>query len=279
MILIELLDIYKTLSENEGLFEADTAFFPFMQFYNENHTLIDYNFISKFGSWSLVAFENQNSTLLNYLQKSFKGYLATHADSYNRIYEALTMHYNPIENYNGQTEIQIEEIGKEVNANNIVGTKTSDNTITGTKSNELSITGSKISTMIETPEKIDKYSDTETTMVSSEGTAEFSNENKVIKEYDKRGEKNTDTYDNYKETTTESANDYHNRNIENYSADYENKNTKSFENRKTVTTENKHGNLGVVTSQSMVKDEILLRLTNNFYDLMFDDFVKQYCII
>lgn len=279
MILIELLDIYKTLPENEGLFQSDTTFFPFMQYYNENHTLIDYNFISKFGSWSLVAFENQNSTLLNYLQKSFKGYLATHADSYNRIYDAITMHYNPIENYNGQTEIQIEEMGAEVNANNIVGTKTNDNTITGTKSNELSITGSKINTMVETPEKIDKYSDTETTMVSSEGTAQFSNENKVIREYDKRGEKSTDTYDNYKETTTESANEYHNRNVENYSADYENKNTKSFENRKTVTTENKHGNLGVTTSQSMIKDEILLRLTSNFYDLMFNDFVKQYCII
>lgn len=51
MKLVELLDIYKDRPTGEGLFKVDSNTYPFMQYYNENYQLIDYDFIIKYSSW------------------------------------------------------------------------------------------------------------------------------------------------------------------------------------------------------------------------------------
>lgn len=273
-----VLEIYKEKGIDTPLFNADSAFYDFMTDYLQSYHSIDFNLLQKFSSY-IYCYEEVEpvSAFLNFTA-CFLGYLDTHKEAYARMWTALNAEYNPLENYNGDTTLTVEETGKETNKNTKAGKVTSDNTVTGTKSSELSITGTKTSTMQETPTS-GSYTDTETRQVSAEGGSTFNNENKVTKEFAKRGETNTDSFSDYKETTTDSANSFHDKTETSYSNDYADTNEKSFTNRKTTTTEVKHGNLGLTTSQQMIESELSLRLKYNFYDMMFADFIKEYCIL
>lgn len=255
-----LLDIYK-MNQNNPLFNVPVEKFPFMAEYLENYFNFDFSVIQKFSSYvysyePLVILDIENEPLDNFKQ-SFLSYLSSHKETYNRIYSALMAEYNPLENYNGQSVFTVEETGKENNKNTKTGKIITDNTLSGTKATARQ----------DTPTS-GNYIDTETNLVSSEGNETYTNQNRTVKEIAKRGE-----------TITDSFNNFHDKTETSYSNDYADNSEKSFENRKTTTTENKHGNLGVTTSQQMVESEILLRLKYQFYELLFSDFIKQYCIV
>lgn len=278
MKLVELLDIYKDKPAGEGLFQVDNISFPFMEYYNGNYQLIDYDFIIKYGSWYILDTGLTDSPFAHF-KRMFQGYLATHNNSLNRIYEALNTEYGILDNYNGESKTTVSELGTEGTSHTIDGQKEIGSSMTGSRENELSITGSKKETMKELPDNNTKYSDTQTTQISPEGGSSFTNQSKITTESEKRSVSNETTFTNYKETNTETFNNYKSNVTESYSNDYVDKLEKAFNNRQTVTEELKHGNLGVTTSQSMIESEISLRLKNNFYEMIFDDFVKMYCIV
>ena len=278
MKLVELLDIYKDKPASEGLFQVDSITYPFMEYYNANYQLIDYDFIVKYGSWYILDTGLTDSPFAHF-KRMVQGYLATHSNSWNRIYEALNAEYNILDNYNGVSTITTSELGTEGTNHTIDGQKETNSSMSGSRSNELAITGSKKETMKELPDNNTTYSDTQTTQVSPEGGSTFTNQSKITNETEKRSASNETTFTNYKETNTESFNNYKTNVTEAYSNDYINKLEKVFNDRKTITEEVKHGNLWVTTSQSMIKSEISFRLKNNFYELIFDDFVKMYCIV
>lgn len=278
MKLVELLDIYKDKPAGEGLFQVDNISFPFMENYNGNYQLIDYDFIIKYGSWYILDTGLTDSPFAHF-KRMFQGYLATHNNSLNRIYEALNTEYGILDNYNGESKTTVSELGTEGTSHTIDGQKEIGSSMTGSRENELSITGSKKETMKELPDNNTKYSDTQTTQISPEGGSSFTNQSKITTESEKRSVSNETTFTNYKETNTETFNNYKSNVTESYSNDYVDKLEKAFNNRQTVTEELKHGNLGVTTSQSMIESEISLRLKNNFYEMIFDDFVKMYCIV
>ena len=278
MKLVELLDIYKDRPVGEGLFQVDSISYPFMEYYNANYQLIDYDFIIKYGSWYILDTVLTDSPFAHF-KRMFQGYLATHNNSLNRIYEALNTEYGILDNYNGQSTITVSELGTEGTKHTIDGQKEIDSSMTGSRENELAITGSKKETMKELPDNNTKYSDTQITQISPEGDSSFTNQSKITTESEKRSASNETTYTNYKEKNTESFNNYKTNVTESYSNDYVDKFEKSFNGRQTVTEEVKHGNLGVTTSQQMIESEISLRLKSNFYDMIFDDFVKMYCIV
>ncbi len=277
MKLVELLDIYKDRPAGEGLFKVDSNTYPFMEYYNANYQLIDYNFIIKYGSWYILDTGLTDSPFAHF-KRMFQGYLATHNNSLNRIYEALNAEYGILDTYNGESRITVAELGTEGTKHTVDGQKVIDSNMTGSRENELAITGSKKDTMKELPDNNTKYSDTQTTQISPEGDSSFTNQSKITTESEKRSASNETTYTNYKEKNTESFNNYKTNVTEGYSNDYVDKLEKSFNGRQTVTEEIKHGNLGV-TSQQMIESEISLRLKNNFYEMIFDDFVKMYCIV
>lgn len=278
MKLVELLDIYKDRPAGEGLFKVDNNTYTFMEYYNNNYQLIDYNFIIKYGSWYILDTGLTDSPFAHF-KTLFQGYLATHSNSWSRIYEALNTEYGILDNYNGESKITVSELGTEGTKHTVDGQKEINSNMTGSKENELAITGSKKETMKELPDNNTKYSDTQTTQISPEGGNTFANQTKVTNETEKRSASNETTFTNYKEKNTESFNNYKSNVTESYSNNYADKIEKSFNGRQTVTEELKHGNLGVTTSQSMIESEISLRLKNNFYEMIFDDFVKKYCIV
>ena len=278
MKLVELLDIYKDRPSGEGLFKVDNISYPFMNYYNENYQLIDYNFIIKYGSWYILDTGLSDSPFAHF-KRMFQGYLATHSNSWNRIYEALNAEYAILDNYSGEIKTTVIELGTEGTNHTIVGQKEIDSSMTGSRENELAITGSKKETMKELPDNNMKYSDTQTTQISPEGGSSFTNQSKITTESEKRSASNETTFTNYKEKNTESFTNYKTNVTEGYSNDYVDKLEKAFNDRQTVTEEIKHGNLGVTTSQQMIESEVSLRLKNNFYEMIFDDFVKMYCIV
>lgn len=278
MKLVELLDIYKDRPAGEGLFKVDNITYPFMEYYNNNYQLIDYNFIIKYGSWYILDTGLTDSSFAHF-KTLFQGYLATHNNSWNRIYVALNSEYGILDNYSGESKITVSELGTEGTKHTVDGQKEIDSSMTGSRENAHSITGSKKDTMKELPDNNTKYSDTQTTQISPEGGSTFTNQSKVTNETEKRSVSNETTFTNYKETDTETFNNYKTSVKEGYSNNYADKLEKSFTDRKTITEEVKHGNLGVTTSQQMISSELDLRLKNNFYDMIFDDFVKMYCIV
>ena len=278
MKLVELLDIYKDRPADEGLFQVDSINFPFMEYYNANYQLIDYDFIIKYGSW-YTLYTGLTDSPFAHFKRMFQGYLATHSNSWNRIYEALNAEYAILDNYSGEIKTTVTELGTEGTKHTVDGQKEIDSSMTGSRENELAITGSKKDIMKELPDNNTKYSDTQTTQISPEGGNNFTNQSKITTESEKRSVSNETTYTNYKEKNTESFNNYKTNVTESYSNDYVDKVEKAFTDRQTVTEELKHGNLGVTTSQSMIESEISLRLKNNFYEMIFEDFVKMYCII
>lgn len=278
MKLVELLDIYKDIPAGEGLFKVDSNTYQFMEYYNNNYQFIDYNFIIKYGSWYILDTGLTDSPFAHF-KRMFQGYLATHSNNWNRIYEALNAEYGILDNYNGESKITVSELGTEGTKHTVDGQKEIDSSMTGSRENAHSITGSKKDTMKELPDNNNNYSDTQTTQISPEGGSTYTNQSKITNETEKRSASNETTFTNYKETDTETFNNYKTSVKEGYSNNYADKLEKSFTDRKTITEEVKHGNLGVTTSQSMIKDEVLLRLTNNFYELLFVDFVKMYCIV
>ena len=278
MKLVELLDIYKDRPAGEGLFKVDSNTYPFMEYYNNNYQFIDYDFIIKYGSWYILDTGLSDSPFAHF-KRMFQGYLATHSNNWNRIYEALNAEYAILDNYSGEIKTTISELGTEGTNHTIGGQKEIDSSMTGSRANELAITGSKKETMKELPDNNTKYSDTQTTQLSPEGGSTFTNQSKVTNETDKRSASNETTFSNYKETNTESFNSYKTNVTESYSNDYVDKLEKTFNGRQTVTEELKHGNLGVTTSQQMIESEVSLRLKNNFYEMIFDDFIKMYCIV
>lgn len=278
MKLVDLLDIYKDRPAGEGLFKVDNNTYPFMVYYNNNYQLIDYNFIIKYGSWYILDTGLTDSPFAHF-KALFQGYLDTHNNSWNRIYDALNSEYGILDNYNGESKITVSELGTEGTKHTVDGQKEIDSSITGSRENVHSITGSKKDTMKELPDNNNNYSDTQTTQISPEGGSTYTNQSKITTETEKRSASNETTFTNYKETDTETFNNYKTSVKEGYSNNYADKLEKSFTDRKTITEEVKHGNLGVTTSQQMISSEIELRLKNNFYEMIFYDFVKMYCIV
>ena len=278
MKLVELLDIYKDKPAGEGLFQVDSITYPFMEYYNGNYQFIDYNFIIKYGSWYVLDTGLTDSPFAHF-KRMFQGYLTAHSNSWNRIYEALNAEYNILDNYNGVSTTTTSELGTEGTNHTIGGQKEINSSTMGSRENELAITGSKKETLKELPDNNTTYSDTQTTQLSPEGGNTFTNQSKITNETEKRSSSNETTFTNYKEKNTESFNNYKTNVTEGYSNDYIDKLEKVFNDRKTITEELKHGTLGNKTFQSMIESEISLRLKSNFYEMIFDDFVKMYCIV
>lgn len=67
-----------------------------------------------------------------------------------------------------------------------------------------------------------------------------------------------------------------NTRTQNYN-NYQDNNVLSFENRKDITTEKTHGNIGTTKNQDMAMDEINLRLKWNFITIILKMFFSQFC--
>lgn len=318
--IIEFYDMINNQSQfpDQKIFQHFESY-DFMEGYDENYLDIDCMLVNKYGSWSFIDYNiyGQRSSYLSML-RNFGGYLYTHANNLQRMYDALNLNYAVLDNYNGHTRTTVTESGIENNVTTktggnknefsisgekskefaISGQKSQEFTFEGIRKDEFAISGSKATTNADTGSSpyqdsvthkkatdtlsanyVESKDETSTALRSVKSEDTFTN----YKETTERSGNNykettTDKSSNYKETTTDKSSNYKETTESSFLNNTKDSSVRSFEDRETITEEEKSGNLGLTSSQQLIESEMSLRLMYNFYELLFDDFIKSYFI-
>lgn len=219
---------------------------PFMQGYVDSYPSFD-DYISKqyvnfYPTWNLQYCFNDESVYASF-RNSVLTYLLTNKDSYQKMYDALELVYEPIENYNRVEEEVIDRTGTDINSNLYGELKTiknfGDQTTTDTYGNQNNSTERNVYGFNSTSASKDSI-ENETIGSKTDSRTESARED-------------TETTSGRTDTLT---------------------NTKNL---KDVRTNKMHGNIGVTTSQQMLESEITLRLKYSFYNMLFSDIIRNLC--
>ena len=168
-----------------------------------------------------------------------KGWLET----WKKWVEALAAEYDPIENYNRYEDLKEEHTGSDSRSGS---TQSSDRR---SGNNSTSGNGSESS------------SSTSTDQVSAFNSSSFQDKDKNTTSGSSNS--NSSAQGNYSDSSSgNSSNTEH-----------------GTDQHLTKHTNHIHGNIGVLTNQSMVESEIRLREEYNIYRLISDLFIKEFCIM
>ena len=184
-------------------------------------------------------------------------------NSWNKQYEALFSVYNPIENYN---RMETETVTNKYDSQN-TRTNTGNDTITNTGSDTTTNTGTDSSSTNGT--QTSKRTGTDTTINKVYG---FNNNIPTPQSQIVNTPETTDTltYDGLNvnhQLGSESSNSYNRE----QKTDYNTQNTDNHTGTDTITKNNNtHGNIGVTTTQDMIKSEVELRKTL-FFNIVYND--------
>ena len=240
--------------------------YNFMGFYAENYTTIDPFIRIMYGGMKTIVDDAGTFDLL------VGGYLTTQQDAIQKRYDVLRTEYNPIWNVDGTEETQREntQSGSISNAKSGTmsttksGSVTTDNggTITNTKSGSINRENGEVSTTVvnqknpfESDGFVDDSKQTSTTPTNS-NTETYNN---VTDTQTMNNVKSTETYNNV--TDSQSFNNYGD--------------TQTFNNVKNVSRETltRKGNIGVTSTQSLIDQELSIRL-NDFYMILFAEILN-----
>jgi len=240
-----------------------------MGFYAENYTTIDPFIRIMYGGMKTIVNDVNSFDLL------VCGYITTQQDAINKRYDVLRTEYNPIWNVDGTEETQREntQSGSISNAksgtmtNTKNGSITTDNggTITNTKSGSVNRENGEVSTTVvnqknpfESDGFVDDSKQTSTTPTNS-NTETYNN---VTDTQTMNNVKSTETYNNVTDSQT----------FNNYG------DTQTFNDVKNVSRETltRKGNIGVTSTQSLIDQELSIRL-NDFYMVLFAEILNTIC--
>ena len=259
--------------------------YNFMKFYSEYYSMIDPFIRIMYGGMKTIVDDVNTFDIL------VGGYLTTQKDALEKRYNVLRTEYNPIWNVDGTEETQSEntQSGSISNAKNgtmsttksgsvvtdnggtITNTKsgniTTDNggTITNTKSGSVSRENGEVTTTVvnqknpfESDGFVDDSKQTSTTPTNS-STETYNN---VSDTQTMNNVKSTETYNNVTDSQT----------FNNYG------DTQTFNNVKNVSRETltRQGNIGVTSTQSLIEQELSIRL-NDFYMILFAEILNTIC--
>ena len=252
--------------QNQPLFPTN---YNFMGFYSENYTTIDPFIRIMYGGMKTIVDDAGTFDLL------VGGYLTTQQDALQKKYDVLRTEYNPIWNVDG-TEVTERENTQSGNITNTKsgtmsttknGSITTDNggTITNTKSGSVNRENGEVSTTVvnqknpfESDGFVDDSKQTSTTPTNN-ATETYNN---VTDTQTMNNVKSTETYNNI--TDLQSFNNYGD--------------TQTFNNVKNVSRETltRQGNIGVTSTQSLIDQELSIRL-NDFYMILFSEILNTIC--
>ena len=250
-----------------------TPLFPtnynFMNFYRDNYTTIDPFIRIMYGGMKTIVDDAGTFDLL------VSGYFTTQQDAIQKRYDVLRTEYNFIWNVDGTevTERENTQSGSISNAKSGTmsttksGSITTDNggTITNTKSGSVNRENGEVTTTVvnqknpfESDGFVDDSKQTSTTPTNS-NTETYNN---VTDTQIMNNVKSTETYNNV--TDSQSFNNYGD--------------TQTFNNVKNVSRETltRQGNIGVTSTQSLIEQELSIRL-NDFYMVLFAEILNTIC--
>ena len=171
----------------------------------------------------------------------------------------------------GSEKDELTKTGSEKDELTKTGSEKDELTKTGSEKDELTKTGSDTNTNTVAPENSDNYfnnTKTTTTYNNRKDTTDttFTNRKDTTETtFTNRKDTNETTFTNRKDTNTKTFENRKDTTSHYFTEDYFNDNTKTYnnltetKNGKTVETIERHGNMGVKSSQSMVSEELELR--------------------
>lgn len=242
----------------------------------------------------------------------FNTFVYENQDNFNRIYWGLYSKYNPIENYNkiGDISEVIEYKGTELHAVSSSGSSDHDTVyqdgtpeissevtfeISGTHTHNTAKVGSETNT-----ETLNTKHETNTSFTEENGVSAFDSSNNYVNSdknvksgssqdnytqdsgtdtnvttFTDRSDNITEGWNNYKETTKESR--YHKEEVDD-SFTSGTTDQKTFTGRKDEKeiSDNTHGNIGVMSNQQMIQQEMDIRLKYNMLDIILNQFVHEF---
>ena len=246
---VNLYKLYQIAQKNNEpllMSTANLSLFPFMKDYADNYEDYD-NWIAKrygdfYPTWNLQYVLNADSVYTNF-RIDTKSEIRKNALSYQKMYDALNLTYDPIENYNRIEEGTDSHTGTDTMHDDFDSVKVDrnygehvQNNSYGAKenSNKHSVYGFNSSSAVSDSEDVENEGAKQDTLTTS---AKQDSESTAAR---------SDVHENVKNLT-----DTHKLNV--------------------------HGNIGVTTSQQMLESEINLRKRINFYEDLIFDLIKNLC--
>lgn len=205
-----------------------------------------------------------------YMQSAISTWSTVHARTFNKWAEALNIAYDPLFNYD-RTEVESDnavnsEIHKHTgNADETTTGSNNTDTTTGTKRSESTIGSTKDAT---------SNNATNNESVSAYNSLGWSDTNKNVNNASTNATANTLTSSNGNGTTDESVYNDH--------VDTRESHDKASEKRDVLNSRSRKlrafGNIGVVSSQKMLSDELEIDAWN-IYDHITDLFLDEFCVL
>lgn len=240
-------DLYNAAhTADEPLLGAGMSVFPFMSQYLSDYAYFDRNLMITRGFFYPIWNEEDESTtsdILTAFRFDVAGLLKKNEENYTRLFNLLSIEYEPLENYNKTSTITDTESG--------------ENTDTTTNGERVTtdVLGEAVATDVN-----GSQTTTDTDGIVGFNSAEFSDSDQSVSVDDTY----TDTHTDAEHTNTRTE------------AEVEDTKTTAFGHVNTR-QENTYGNIGVTTSQQMAQSEIDLWNKFKFYDVIFNDIITELC--
>lgn len=238
-----------SISKNEPTLITSATSFPYMQEYIDKFELFDNYFSSVNSSWRLYKYHKVNGAfpedILSRVRLDFMSVLAINDYKYKKLFDTLSLKYNPINNYD-MTEHEVgtrkddfsnvksEDLNKNTHLGEVVG---NSNLVVGAQTNIDTNSVSPMNGGYVNKEKVD------TTIGSRTDVTNFS-----------------------QQAIT---------NVEDVNNEISEKNTGTQDTDRTLT---RSGNIGVTTSQQMIMSERDVALFS-FYDTIWNDFLDKFAYL
>lgn len=234
----------------------------------------------------------------DYTRFSLGAFSAKWLDTWEKWYAALSEEYDPLENYNRYEEYEDKHTGTQTNA--LTGSDTTANTGNQSRSGQIQTIGTDTTTETgtNTNERYDTNRNVE--QVQNEETTKHYkyayNENdddtlpKPHSEDSSEGGSNKTDNTQFSSVSTDTPNltTTLNRNMRDTTQDQIitsqsetktlNESNQRTDNLKINHTAHLYGNIGITTSQQMLKEEIEIR-KNNIYNMIADMVIQEFCIM
>ena len=299
---VSILELYrKTRNANEPLFGdvADLEGFEFMAGYLQKYGRIDRNFAKTHAHWCPLwntNYEEDASAVLEAFREDVTDLITKNANDYQRLWDALVeATYNPVENYDRFEEIindfgatrRVDNIGATRRTNafgatqrtNAYGAQTETNSI-GAQNNSTTF-GAKSET-----ENIGARSDSATHYMQGFNSTNPNETNSDAMangaQLNTRGTVAHTDQESFGARSDQTTKNQHSDTISDIAhTDTESEdariNTSADDARRDSVHGHIHGNIGVTSAMDLIKQEVALRVGSRFYDLLFNDIIKELC--
>lgn len=236
--------------------EEETTFTISGDFFRR-YMLVNY---SEFSYFSISS-----TQYINDFKQLFVDFKTLNKRGIERIYNTLMDEYNPLHNYDRTEEHVTTYAGKETNTNTKSGNFTDDLVYSGSEKNETAYTGEEENTnshgIIEDNMSVSPYE--YNGFVSAEKEIESQGDDVTTTTYNDRKDTTEKTFTNREDNRTTTYNDVKDESV------------REFDERTDTEKITAYGNIGTTKSTEMASDEIDLRVSNAFYKIVYDWFVRD----